>query len=358
MSNFPQSALGVWLSRVPQTDYLTPTPNEANAFIREEIKNPDLPNLQGSEKDNADYATGYAFATDSWNESWTLPLAWQMDLASQNIGRYLLAAMGRVTTTQPDAANAPNVYDHLFEPLDLATTVVMPAYSAGYQLAPAQGGIDKKIPSLVAKSLKMAASGLAKLDGNVQWEGSGEEIETSGTVVGTHVQEIQGAMNYFFSKQSELIQTDLDGTNPVNHKCELKSWNFGVENEFAENDWGCPRSLDDNTELGALRSHYLLIRQKFMIDWLMKMRANSPEHIAMKNRTPLKVIAKMIGGVIEGAFKHTLEITNHLVKYTTKEDTFEDGFAHVKITPKSLFNVSENKIVQVKLRNNVPSYLV
>lgn len=358
MSNFPEKGLNAAVSRIPQTDYLTATTAAANKFVREEIKR-ELSKIQPNEKDNSDYATGYSFPTESWVEDWRNSWSWSMMLASQNIGRYLLAAMGKVTTRQPDAGDEPTVYEHVFEPLPFLTTQQLPAYSLLAQLLPAANGINKKYPSMVAKSFKIASSGKAKLDGSVQWEGSGEEVLPSGVTWATHVNEIQGTLNYFFSKQNELIISDTDGSNDSNLKCEIKSSNFSIENDFAEEDYGCPRFVDDDPELGALRSQYLLTNQKFMMDWVLKMRNDNPEYVALLDRHPFKLVQKWVGGVIAGGldgYNHELEITSYLAKYAAAEDGFEDGMAVVSVKPTMLFNVSANKIVQVKLTNNVASY--
>ena len=352
MGNFPTSAFKPAMSRIPQTDYETATAAAASAFVEENIKTPERTKLEPSEVDNADYATGYDQPTDSWVEGWKTSVQWQMDLASQNLGRYLLAVFGSVETSML----AAGVYEHIFKPLDRLTTVQLAAYSIIEHLAPAQNAVDKKIPSMVAKSLQLASSGKAKLDGTLQWEGSGEVVEPSAVTWDTHVDKIQGALNYFFAKQSELIRSDTDDSNAVNVKCDLKSWSFGVQNEFAEDDYGCPKFVDDDPTKGAIRSHYLLLKQMFTQAWTMKLQANSPEHQHLIDRKELKIVNRMIGGDIDGTYNHQLDVTSFLSKYAAVDDGFEDGFAVVSMSPKMLYDTTANKIVEVKLINNVASY--
>ncbi len=358
MGNFGTSEFNAAVGRISQANYKDKTAAAANAFVQEKLKSPARVKIEPLEKDDADYAKGHNYAEDSWVESWKTSVQWQMDLASQNLGRYLLAVMGNVSTSQPDAANDPTVYEHIFTPLDRLTSHQLRAYSILEHLAPSQNGVDRLAPSMVAKSLQVASSGKAKLDGNLQWEGSGEIVEPSAVTWATHVNSIQGALNYFFAKQSELIRSDTDGSNAVNVKCDLKSWSFGVQNEFAEDDYGCNRYLDDDPEKGAIRDHYLLTKQMFTQEWVNKLQANSPEHQHLLDRKPLKIINKMIGGNISNAFNHQLEITSFLSKYSAIDDGFEDGFATVGVKPKMLFDTSANKIVEVKLTNNVASYTV
>jgi hypothetical protein len=358
MGNFPEKGLNVGISRVPQLNYLTTTTAEANAYVREQLKQRGLSTQTATEQDNANYATGNGFADDSWIEDWKSGFSYSVDLASQNIGRYLLAAMGKVTTTQPNAGTDPNVYKHVFTYLPFLTTSQLPSYQIIEQLLASANGINRRLPSAVAKSFKIASSGKAKLDGAIAWEGDGSRPSPSGVTWATHVNELQGTLNYFFAKQGEMIIADVGGANPVNVKCELKSSNFSIENEFAENDSGCPRFLNDNPKLGALRSHYLTINQKFMMDWVMKMRDNSPEHVALQNQTPFQLQEKWIGETISNAYKHQLTITSYLAKYSAVDDGFEDGMTIVNVKPNLLFNVAANKIVEVELINNVASYEV
>lgn len=363
MSNFPEKALNKAISRVPRGSYLTDTAAAANAYVREETKQRSLSKLSPvGVQDNSGYATGNGFASESWLEGWETSDNWQVDLASQNTGRYLLAAMGKVTTTQPDAVNLPDVYKHVFSYLPFLTTSQLPAYDLLEWLLPSANGINRRLASMIAKSFKIASSGKAKLEGTIDWRGSGERVEPSGVTFASHVNEIQGTLNYFFARQAELILSDTDDSNASNIKCELKSCNFSIENEQAENDWGCPRFVGDDPESGSLRSQDLTINQKFMMDWRMKMRNDSPEHVALLNQSPLKIVSKWIGAALGSYggedYFHQLNITSYLAKYAAVDDGFEDGMAIVDVKPNLLFNVSANKIVEVELYNDVPSYTV
>lgn len=356
MGNFPERALNVAISRIPQTDYLTATTAAANKFIREELKQRTLPNISQQGQNNAGYATGYGFATESWLETLMSAWPWPFDVSAENIGRYLLAAMGAVSTSQPDAGGNPTVYEHTFTPLPFLTTSQLPAFSGLVQLLSAANGLNKKIPSMIARELNINSSGTAKLDGQVNWAGSGEEVIPSAVTWASHVNEIQGTQNFFFSKQAELITSDTDGSNAVNEKCELKSASFNVTNELADADYGCPRFYGDDPAKGAIRSHHLLLSQSYSLPFTIKMRADNPHHTALINRTPFRVVLKWIGATISSTYKRELLITAYMNKYAAVEDGFEDGMVVVRVTPETLFNVSLNKIVDVVLRNTVASY--
>jgi len=356
MSNFREGGLNVAISRIPQTDYTTPPTPAAGSFIREEIKTRSQPAVTPATRNNAGYATGYPFGTDSWVEAWQTGWPWPVDLSSQNIGRYLLAAMGKVTTDQPNVGASPTVYRHIFEPLPFLTTSQLPVYALLTQMAASANGINRMVPSMVARSFKMAASGIQRLDGNIDWAGSGEIISPSGVTWATHVNEIQGTQNFFFSRMVEMAISDTNGSNSDTVSCDLKNWNFGVENALADNDWGCPAFVDDDPNLGAIRSQHLLGNQAYMQDWRIKLRNDTPDYEDLMAQREMKLITTLEGGIIEDAYTHKLTVTSYLAKYTSAVDGFEDGFAVVDVKPELLFNVSANKIVEVELINNVVSY--
>ncbi|MBV9242689.1 MAG: hypothetical protein JO314_11845 [Acidobacteria bacterium] len=357
MSNFPEKGLNVAISRIPQTDYNTATTPASNSFVREVLKQRTQPTIQPSSQNNASYATGYGFPTESWIEKWGTAWQWAFDLASQNIGRYLLAAMGSVVTSQPNAGTDPTVYQHVFSPLPFLTSSQLPAYSLVAQLLPGSNGLNRLLPSMTAKSLQINSSGLAKLDGAVSWMGSGKETTPSGVTWASHVNEVAGALNFFFAKQNEIILSDPDGsTNLVNVKCDIKKSSFTVENSFAEDDYGCPLFVNSDPSLGAIRSQYLLTDQKYGMQFTLKTRNDNPEHAAILAQTPFKIIQKWVGPTISNSYTHLLEITASLAKYSAVEDGFDQGFAIVNVTPDLLYSTTAAKIVSVKLINTVASY--
>lgn len=358
MGNFPERALNVAVGRIPQTNYLTATTAAANKFVREELKARSLPNVEQGAKDNAEYTTGYGFPTESWVETLANGWPWAMDLSAENVGRYLLASMGAVSTSQPDADDFPSVKEHLFTPLPFLTSSQLPAYSLLVDLLGSANGLSRKVPSMIARTFGINSSGTAKLDGSVAWVGSGEEVIPHGVTWASHVNEIQGTQNFFFSKQAELTTAAAsDGsTGLVNEKCELKKASFMVNNVLADADFGCPRFYGDDPNKGAIRSHHLLLTQSYDLNFTIKMRADNPHHTAMINQTPYRIVLKWIGGTIADEYKYELRITSYLSKYRVVNHGFEDGMLVMEIQPTQLFNVSANKIVEVLLRNAVTSY--
>ena len=362
MSNFAETALDVLISRIPQANYLTPLIPFGNyavkPYVYERVKQRAFPRVAATKKNNKDYSGGNGFATDSWVEDWSSSYSFALDFASQNIGRYLLMAFGSVTTTELVAGQ---VYKHVFKPLDKRTTSVMPSYALGIRNAAAAGGVNSMFPSMCCDDFKLASSGKARLDGSMSLTGSGDEIEPFAIDPLAHALNQEGALNYFYHQQSNLSIADHKNQATVENlsTCHLLGWNFGVQNQYAAGDYGCPRFvLPNDPESGSLRSHYLLLSQMFMLDYLLKMRADDPARAALKSQQALAIEAKLTGRTITGVHKHSLALKSYLSKYDSVDRGFTDGFATVSIKPDILYSTSDNEIVVAELVNNIPSYLI
>lgn len=357
-NNFPGRGLNAAISRIPQVDYLTATTPAANSFVREALKSPSVGQITPRERNNDGYATGLGFPSESWVEAWESGWpGWAFDISAENIGRYLLAAMGKVTSSQPASGTDPTVYQHLFDPLPFATTSQLPAYSLVAQLLPSANGIDELFPSMIARKLSLRSGGLAMLDGSMDWAGSGKRTTSSGVTWGTHVNEIAGSQHFFYGKQNEVAISDTDGTtNLSNVKCDIQSSMFDVTNTMADDDYGCPLYLNNDPAQGAYRSQHLMVRQNYDMGWTLKLRDSDPETAALLSRRPMKIVERWVGGPITGIYTYLLEISASLVKYASVGRNIGGGFVTVDVKPDLLYSTSASKIIQVKLINTTPSY--
>lgn len=358
--NVPDTALDIAISRIKQSAYLTATAAAVNAFVEERVKSRPLAQVTPNRVNNAGYSGGLGFPTESWVEGWSSSFGYSLDLASQNIGRYLLAAMGGYAVSQPDAVGSPTVYKHVFTPLDRRTTVQLPAFSILNQANPSGNGINSLLPSMVADSFRFDGNAKSRVEGTVVWTGSGEETIPSGVTWATHVNTVQNTLNYFYNPQASLKIGDYPsmGSPTTWTTCDLLRMGFGVTNSHAADDYGCPRyKVSGDLEKGVMRNHYLLQGQSYSLDFLLKLQANNPMHTAMVNQSPLEIEASYTGNLISGTYSHQIKVISYFTKYATVERGFTNGFATVQVTPELLFSNTDNQIVQVELINNVASYI-
>ncbi len=135
---------GVYLSRIPQTNYQTATLPSITPknFIEEVVTGEGFMKLTPKVTNNKGQSTGVRHATESWTTEWDSDGGYDFEVSAQNIGRYLHAALGATTST---TANGKTT--HVHKPLDTAVAgLQMPAYSVVEQLAPSAGGVGKLWP--------------------------------------------------------------------------------------------------------------------------------------------------------------------------------------------------------------------
>jgi hypothetical protein len=352
------------IGRIPQTNYQTATAAAANAFVEQVVTDENFFQLSPEEQDNKGHSTGNRFPTESWTEGWNSPGGFAFDASSQNLGRHLLAVLGAVVSTQLQVG----VHQHVFTPLDTKTTLQLPTFSILEQLAPSNNGLNNLWPSMICESLELSGDGTARIAGKTSWQGSGEQIKPSGVTWATHVQGVQGTQNYFYNTQSGITAGDYpDNSNISNYSCDIESWKLGIKNDLLLKEGyrpGCPRYFDaDDPEKGVLRSECLLKDTMFDPEFVLRLRANSPEHEALRTRKKIQLEMSLTGGFVATAppqttHKHKLTMLFQLVQYNAVEIGVKDKIVTVSVKPKALWSNQHNGIVSFTLVNNIASYIV
>ena len=357
MEGIQDSNLQVAVSDKPQSNYITSTPVAVapnQAYIEQVMTAKNFIKKSVPTANNKGQTTGNRFASDSWAVGGhTTDFSMPFDVTFQNIGRYLLAAMGSIS-----AATAGTLFAHLLKLLDTRITSQLPAYSILTQAAPANGGLDVLAPSMVAKSLKLSGDGTARCQGSVDWMGSGEYTKPSGVTWGTHVKSTQGTQVAVYNTTSALVRSDAPGGgNAVNKSlCENLGWELNINNTFSD-DYGCVRLFDPtNVEKGVIRSQCLLMDTEISSKWKFKLAQNSTEMSLLENQAPLKLLFKLLSTQTQTATSQIISFDMPLNKYKVVDHSSDKGFIYVSIEPETLFSVADNKALEVTLTNNVTSY--
>lgn len=350
------------IGRVPQVDYVTATAGVAGPpknFVEQVVTDEPFSKLEPKTETNKGHSTGNRFPTEQWINEWDNTFGYSFQVSSQNIGRHLLAAFGSVTTTQLVAG----VNRHLFKPLDFNGTQQLPVYSILEQLSPAAGGINNLLPSMCCESLDLAGEGKGRITAQVAWRGSGQIIKPSGVTWETHVELTQGTQNFFRKAESSIAIGDFpNNANVSNLACNIESWKFGIKNSLMADEGyrdGCPRWKDANDhEKGVFRSDLLMQDQSFETSYVLRLRQNSPEHVALENQSPLEIAIALTGKQIVAPHNHKLTLYHYFAKYKMVEVGSANGIVIATVTPESLFSVTDNEIITAELINNIDSYLV
>lgn len=347
------------ISRIPQADYATVITPAAGTY--EEIITTDNPgsfwNREARKVNNKGHSTGNRFATESHVEAWDSAMSVNFEASSQGLGQHLLAALGAVTTTIP----TPSYYKHAFSPLNLSSSMQLPAFSFVEKLAEGSNGNDFIWPSAVCESIELAGDAQSRLSAVSAWRGSGKKSSGSGVTWATHVNAGQGNKNFFYNTQSEITIGTFPGNgSPASMDCDLESWRFAYRNTLAADDGyrpGCPvYNVTADPESGVLRSECLLVDSEIEFEFTIRMQASDPRLAHFEAQTELEGSIVVTGPEVITANNHKLEIIFHLMKYNSHVRSEKNGVVMVTITPEILYSRTDSKIIEVNLYNDVTSY--
>lgn len=357
-----------FMSRIPQADYRTKKPFNTSApynYVRLLMEDKDLAKYQPKTRDNKGYSTSSYFPTEVYLFEHDMNTTKRFDVSSDQIGRWLLAGMGAVVSSQPDAGGNPTVYSHIFTPLDPAVTLQPPAYTFGEKLS---GGLDQLYPSCCVKKLRISGDDVGRIKGEVDLIGSGKRIEPSLAILApTASYNIPPFPSYVYFAGSQLALRVADETtlsNPINYCSGLRvnSWSVEINRTLAE-DAGyrqCAGDFQDSADVdsGAIRSELLQTDFDVVIQFQVRVESGSAEYTALQTQKKLDWKADLTGKNISGIYNHKLTLNSLFSAYSAVEVGNQDELAVFNITVKQLFNSTSGNSFAATLVNTTASYTV
>jgi hypothetical protein len=342
------------ISRIPQPDYATPTALAAN-FRQVLAKGDSFATEQPNLADNRDYAKGTRQATEQWLTNHDSGVTLPFDICSEEIGRFLLLAFGKVVTTQPDAGGNPLVYQHVFTGMDPLVSAQIPVTSFIEQCGAA---IDALFPSMACQSLSLRGEGPGRLEANYSGVGSGKKNTPSGIVIPA-----LAGLHYLYQAFVGLTLDNAGAiTNAATAPQRLNSWEFSVNNTLGQDDGFRPGAAayqtPGNPDSGEVRSEALLQDQNYGMRFNLRLLDNSAFLSELTNQAPIVAQFDIVGPTISGAYKDSLKIKAFKAPYRTIGKTTRNGLVTLDIEPNALFDTTTSKDVEVTLINRIASYTV
>lgn len=342
------------ISRIPQTDYLTPTSGSAN-FRQVLAKGDSFATEQPNIADDRDYAKGTRQATEQWLVNHDSGVSLPFDICSQEIGRFLLLAFGKVVSSQPDSVGNPTVWQHIFTGMDPLVSAQIPVTTFLEQCGVA---IDALFPSMACQSLSLRGEGPQRLEANYQGVGSGKKVTPSAIVIPA-----LSGLNYLYQA---FVGLTLDNagviTNAATAPQRLNSWEFSVNNTLGLDDGYRPGAAAyqtaGNPNSGEVRSEALLQDQAYAMRFNLRLLDNSAFLSELTAQAPIVPIFDIVGPTITGIYKHSLKIKGYRAPYRTINKSARNGLVTLDIEPNILFDTATSKDIEVTLTNNVSSYTV
>jgi hypothetical protein len=352
-----ESQTKFWLSKLKETAYGTSPAVGVAANYKQFISRArSLANLKPSVQDNKGYATGYPRATEQWLSDFDVQFSRDFDLCSQEIGRHLLDALGKVVTTQPDAGDNPTVYQHVFTTMDLTASRQLPSRTWVQQQGSA---INTLHPGVCCAQLALAGEDQGRLMASGGWQGSGKEVEPSG-LTGADIT----GLHYFYRSQC-TVKFDNGGTitNMATAPNRLNSWRVEITNQLAAEDGRRPGAAafqtDGDPTSGEVGSELLLGDQNFSISCNVRVLSNDPLRGYIKTQNQLVWTNDIVGGVIaggDGTFNHKLSIKAYKAPFQSGELGSRNGFTSLALAINPLYDLATGKDLEFTLINDVASY--
>lgn len=282
------------ISKIPQTNYVTPTPLVDANFVELLAKDKNFTDDSPVIADNKEYATGHQQPTEQWIVAHEAATTKEEDVCSEEIGRPLLCAMGKVTTTQPDAVNVPTVKKHVFERLDVLVSRQLPVCTLIEQL----GILDRAFPSCVVEALGFRGEGSQRLNASRTLRGSGKIIEDTGV-------EISAAANRHYFYESQVTLTLDDGAEVTNFATapqRLNAWSFDIANQILADDGYRPGAaafqVADDPDSGEVRTEALVSDQIFNASFNGRFLSDSELYKAITNQKNFAAMFDIVGARI------------------------------------------------------------
>lgn len=347
-------------SRIGQTNYTTPTAAAANAFNELLVSDQNLSQYSVATANNQGYSTQNDFPTDQWLLSHNSARQFELDLASDPVGRVLHRGCGSISTSQPASGTDPLVYRHVIVPQDPNTSRQLVA-SSWVEIV--GGAINHLYPGGVIDTISFRGAGVDRIKGSFSVVGSGKRIKPSGVTWASHVNQVTG-WKYFTNSVCDLTIADA-GTlsNSINYSTEnrLETWQLDYSNQLLGEEGYRPGATALQTPgdvtSGAVRSELLFGTRTIRPQFVVRVDANSDEYAALQSQKDLDYKVVLTGPIISTTYAHKLTIRGYLSRYAAVEyGRTSGGIITVGITPTLLWDTSTGKIIDFTLDNTVSSY--
>jgi len=206
----------------------------------------------------------------------------------EDIGEVLLGLLGSVATTQPDATNAPNTYQHIFTPGDTIPTWTV------------EVGLDsvtaKQAVGVAVEALRLALRPDSLLDVDVRVLGKSLGIATLGSPS--------------FGSLAPIAFSDVSSMFVAGSAASLIEFELNVANNINDGVFVLGSRQLDRVEVG-----YIEVAGRFSLAFDNTTQMNK---FLSGDESSLQV--KIEGSVIESTYKYTLQIDLGRIVYNAAEE--------------------------------------
>ena len=311
---------------------------DTDLTLSHEFEGPDIAEVTPDVIDDKEFIKGVEWATKQEVLKWDVKLARKTDLTSLLAGWVGAFGLGSVVTTQPDPTNAPNTYDHTckFNTASLQNPVTSIVEEIG-------SSIKRKLRDMAVEEFTISGEGHGRLKLEMSLVGSGYWENSTLT------------MPAISDGGSYLRMRDLNfkigpAGSEIDVSKRLKSFSWKVNNNLQLDSGYYPGS-------GLYRGRCLYGAREQELSFVLYVEGDQ-ELQDLINNSQLKCIITATGDTIEGTYKHELTITFPKLSYRAVPIETDGPFLAYNIECNVLYDDATGVPVEMKVRNNQPSYLV
>ncbi len=363
MGRVNDSTVGVWLSRLKQSDYNTPIATASNLWKKFIATDRSLAEYAPNVSDNRGFATTTLEPTEQYINFHTVRKSLSFQLSSYWLAYFLHKLRGTISTSQPDSVDAPTVRRHLFARQDLASDPDARVF--GY--IEKAGGHDIHYPSMACTRLNISVDNEQRLTSSVDLVGSGKRIDPSGT---SGLATESDSLDVFFG--SAVALTIGDGVNPdiqagIAGRLVSKSISFSAN--IAEDDMrpiGAGRYQGNDPASGAVGSQALITDMPTELAFALRLdSAGDPFYTWLQQQTDLSAAFEFFGTTIavvdedpdpDTVYKHSALFQFDRVRIRQVQLQSRNNLLVANITATPLWDFTNNRDALIRVDNTTTSF--
>ncbi len=292
------------------------------------------------------YGKGHPYATSHRKVAQMTALTRTMELNDLMAGWAAAFCLGGVTTTQPNPAGNPTVYDHVIRWSNLATSKAMPFTTIHEK---PWAGLARKLPDLVVAGFTLSGRGHDSIQLSVQMLGSGRATDAALAAP------TLSPVNYLDNSDA-VIKLGPSGA-AVNISSRVVEWSVSVQ---ANPDEASGRYPSSGLYVG--RWWYGPKRTAIPELTLFVNQSDADLLDLFRNDTAQELQINLAGDVITGGQPeiYRLDLLWPEVHFTAVEDTLVQGKVALRMTvgEDGVFQKAASEIFQATVTNKTASYLV
>ena len=292
------------------------------------------------------FGKGHPYATSQRKVAQMTSLQRALELNDIFAGWAAAFCLGSVTSTQPNPANNPSVYDHVIRWSNLATSKVMPFTTIHEK---PWAGLARKLPDLVLASFTLNGRGQDPVQMSLQMLGSGRTSDAPLTMPTLQTPA-------FLDDGGAVIKLGPSGA-AVDISSRVIEWSVAVNANPDEANGRFPSS-------GLYVGRWWYGSKRTAVPELTLFVNQSDTDILdlFRNDTAQELRINLAGAVITAGQPevYRMDLLWPEIHFTAVEDTIVDGKVALRMTvgEDGVFQKSGSEYFQATVTNTTPAYLV